>query len=160
MKKQLAAFEGDYWDVDNHSTRKIHIVNDTLRYSRGPNNESALVPLTKNSFKMISPVEVLVSFDKKAVPKTMNVIVGDDTFNLVAFDGNASWTKDLEIFKGNYYAAALDTSYSLIVDQEKLVLTHPRLEPVQLDPRIPVIKDIFHPFHLKGTLTVLSKGFI
>ncbi|TMM59301.1 beta-lactamase family protein [Maribacter algarum] len=139
-KKQLANFEGDYWDVTNYSTRKIHIVNDTLRYSRGPGNESALVPLTKNSFKMISPVEVSVNFDTRAVPKTMNVTVGDDSFHLVAFDANASWAKNLDMFTGNYYANTLDTSYSLTIDQGKLALIHPRLEPVQLSPRV---QDLF-----------------
>lgn len=135
-KKQLSTFEGNYWDVTNHTTRKIHMVNDTLRYSRGPDNESAIVPLTKNSFKMITRGEVEVSFDTKAIPKTMDVTVGDDTFHLIAFDAHASWTKDLDIFTGNYYAAALDTSYSLIIDQGKLVITHPRMEPVQLSARI------------------------
>ncbi|MFK7811136.1 MAG: serine hydrolase domain-containing protein [Maribacter sp.] len=134
--KQLLALEGNYWDVTNHSTRKIHIENDTLRYFRGPGNQSALVPMKKNSFKMIAPGEVMVDFDTKAVPYTMDVTVGSDNFHLIAFDANASWTKDLDIFTGNYYAAALDTSYSLILEEGKLVLKHPRLEPVQLDPRI------------------------
>ncbi len=139
-KKQLAVFEGDYWDLTNHSTRKIHIVNDTLRYFRGQGNESPLVPQTKNSFKMITGGGVTVNFDTKAVPKTMDVTVGDDTFHLIAFDANPSWAKELDMFTGNYYAAALDTSYFLTTDQGKLVLTHPRLEPVQLDPRI---QDLF-----------------
>lgn len=136
-KKQLSLFEGDYWDVGNHSTRKIHIANDTLRYFRGPGNESALVPLTKNSFKMITFGEVVVDFDSKAVPKTMDVTVGDDTFHLIAFDAHASWTKNLGEFNGNYYSATLDTSYSLILDKGKLVLGHPRVDSVELNPRIP-----------------------
>ena len=86
---------------------------------------------------MITWSEVVVDFDTKTIPKTMSVKVGDDAFHLVAYDVNASWTKDLGVFTGNYYAAALDTSYTLIVDQGKLVLTHSRLEPVQLNPRIP-----------------------
>lgn len=136
-KKQLTAFEGEYWDVANRTTRKIHIANDTLRYFRSPGNESALVPLTKNSFKMITWGEVAVNFDSKAVPKTMDVKVGDDISHLIAFDANASWTEDLGVFTGNYYAETLNTSYTLIIDQGKLILTHPRLQPVQLDPRIP-----------------------
>lgn len=139
-KKQLAVFEGNYWDVTNHSTRKIHITNDTLRYFRGSGNESALVPLTKNSFKMITRGDVAVSFDDNTVPIKMSVTVGDDIFHSIGYDVNASWTKDLSVFTGNYYAKALNTSYSLIIDQGKLILTHQRLEPVLLDPRIP---DVF-----------------
>ncbi len=139
-KKQLALFEGNYWDATNYSTRKIHMANDTLRYFRGPGNESALVPLTKDSFKMIARGEVNVRFDAKAVPMKMSVTVGEDIFHSIAYDANASWTKNLGVFTGNYFAADLGTSYSLSIDQGKLVLVHPRLEPVQLNPRIP---DVF-----------------
>ena len=138
--KQLTGFEGDYWDLGSYNTRKIHLVNDTLRYVRGPGNESALVPTAKNTFKMVTSTEVMVRFDAKAVPKKMEVTVGDETFQLIAFDANASWTKDLVSFTGNYYTTTLNTSYSLTLDQGKLILTHPRLEPVRLDPRIP---DVF-----------------
>ena len=116
------------------------MLNDTLRYSRGSGNESPLVPLTKSSFKMITGGEVVVTFDTKAVPKTMDVTVGYDNFHLIAFDADPSWAKDLEIFTGNYYAAALYAQYSLNINQGKLVITHPRLEAVHLSPRI---QDVF-----------------
>ncbi|WP_299888438.1 serine hydrolase [uncultured Lacinutrix sp.] len=135
-KKQLSAFEGDYWDIDNYTKRKIHVVNDTLRYYRGPGNESSLVPITNKSFKMITRGDVMVNFDSNAVHKTMLVKVGDNTSHLISYNKNANWSKDLESFTGNYYAAALNTSYSLSIDQDKLILTHPRFEPVQLDPTI------------------------
>lgn len=139
-KEQLTAFEGDYWDVNSYASRKIHLVNDTLRYFRGPGNESALVPLTKNSFKMITWGEVAIRFDSKSDPMVMAVTVGEDVFNLIAYDSNANWTKNLDMFTGNFYSADLDTSYSLRIDKGKLVLNHSRLEPVQLDPKIP---DVF-----------------
>ena len=136
-KKQLAAFEGNYWDVTNHSTRKVHITNDTLRYFRGPGNESALVPLTQNSFKMMTRGDVAVSFDSNSVPMKMSVTVGEDIFHSTAYNADASWTNDLSVFTGNYYATALNALYTLNIDQGKLILNHPRLEPVQLEARIP-----------------------
>ncbi|WP_400077829.1 serine hydrolase domain-containing protein [Winogradskyella sp. R77965] len=135
-KKQLTAFVGDYWDIDNHTSRKIHFVNDTLRYFRGPGNESPLIPLANTSFKMITRGEVMVSFDSKTVPKTMSVKVGDDTFSMIAYNKNASWSKDLDAYTGNYYASDLNTSYALSVDKGNLILNHPRLESVKLDPKI------------------------
>ncbi|MFK7954407.1 MAG: serine hydrolase domain-containing protein [Ekhidna sp.] len=135
--KQLKQFEGDYWDLDNHNTRKLHVSNDTLRYFRGPDNESALVPLSKNSFKMITWGDVEVKFDSKSTPKTIEVIQGESTSNLLAFDKNAEWAKDLNVFKGNYYAAALDTYYSFTINQGKLIITHSKLDPITLNPRIP-----------------------
>lgn len=135
--KQLEAFEGNYWDATNHSSRKIQITNDTLRYFRGPGNESALVPLTKNSFKMITGANVNVKFNTNSTPKTMTVSVGNDSFNFTAYNTNASWVKDLSIFTGDYYSATLNTKYSLIHEKGKLVLTHPRIEEVLLDPKTP-----------------------
>jgi len=135
-KKQLKRFAGDYWDIDNHTSRKIHIANDTLRYFRGPGNESALVPISNNSFKMITRGEVIVSFDSNSDAKTMSVTVGNDSFHMIAYDINDKWSNDLEVFTGNYYAASLNTSYSLSNNQGKLILTHPRLEPIHLEPRI------------------------
>lgn len=135
-KENLTAFIGDYWDKDNHSSRKIHIVNDTLRYYRAPGNESALIPLTKNSFKMMTWGDVLVHFNSDSISKTMDVVVGNDNFHLVSYDLDAQWSKNLEVFTGNYYAADLNTSYSLSIDKGNLILKHPRLETVQLSPRI------------------------
>ncbi len=139
-KKQLEVFEGDYWDVSNHSTRKIHIANDTLRYHRGPGNESPLVPLSKNSFKMMTWGDVHVSFDTKTAPKKMKVSVGEETFHLLEFDDSANWTNNLEAFTGNYFSEVLEVSYTILLKQGKLVITHPRLEPIQIDPKIP---DVF-----------------
>jgi len=81
--------------------------------------------------------EVTVNFDTKSAPKTMDVTVGDNTYHLISYDANASWAKDLEPFTGNYYATTLNTSYTLVIEQGKLVLIHPRLEPIELSPRIP-----------------------
>ncbi|WP_460219768.1 serine hydrolase domain-containing protein [Psychroserpens sp. MEBiC05023] len=139
-KKQLKAFEGDYWDIDSHTSRKIYVANDTLRYFRGSGNESPLVPLNNKSFKMITRGEVMVHFDTNVVPKTMTVKVGNDTFNLIAYKLNAGWSEDLSPFIGNYYSQDLNTSYSLSISKSNLILQHPRLETIQLSPRI---KDTF-----------------
>jgi len=139
-KKQLSTFEGDFWDLSSYTTRKIHIVNDTLRYSRGPGNESPLVPLTNNSFKMITWGDVNVSFDTKTFPKKVKVNAGGETFNLLEFDDKANWTKNLAGFTGNYFSEVLDTSYTIVWEEGKLVIEHPRLEPVHLNPKIP---DVF-----------------
>ncbi len=136
-KKQLVAFEGDYWDAANHTSRKISVVNDTLRYMRGPGNESALVPLAKNSFKMITNATVVVEFDSATDPKNMSVTVGDDKFHLTAYDSNAPWTNNLQAFTGTYYAEALGASYTVVLENGTLVLSHPRVGMVQLDPRVP-----------------------
>ncbi|EDP70364.1 penicillin-binding protein [Flavobacteriales bacterium ALC-1] len=135
-EKQLTVFEGDYWDINSHTSRKIYVANDTLRYFRSPGNESPLVPLTSNSFKMITRGEVTVHFDSNIVPKTMSVKVGNDIFHLIAYNKNANWSKDLDAFTGNYYAADLNTSYSISISKGSLILKHPRLESVQLNPRI------------------------
>lgn len=136
-RAELSEFTGDYWDIGNLTTRKIHVSNDTLRYFRGLENESALVPLTKNSFKMITWGNVTVNFNTNVAPKTMNVMVGDDTSHLISYNPNAEWAKNLKIFTDSYYSSTLDTSYSLIIKEGRLILTHPRIDEITLDPRIP-----------------------
>ena len=139
-KKQLSVFEGNYWDINSYTTRKIYVANDTLRYYRGRVNESALVPLTNNSFKMITWGDVKVNFDVKNTSKSMTVMVGEQTFYLKAYDENADWTKNLDVFTGNYYSKSLNTSYSLSIKKNKLILTHHRIEPIELTSKI---KDVF-----------------
>lgn len=152
--EKLAKFEGQYWDPTNYSTRKIYVKNDTLRYSRRPGNESALVALNTNSFKMITWGEVGVSFDIKNYPKKMTVSVGEVDFHSIAYDGKAGWTNNLEVFTGNYYAADLDTSYSLITNNGKLMISHPRLDLVELDPRTP---DVFTGNHIHFSSLVFER---
>ncbi len=163
-KKQLAAFEGDYWDVNAHTTRKIHIANDTLRYFRGPGNESALVPISKNSFQMITWGNVIVEFDTKSSPKSMSVRVNDQISRLIAFDTNASWANNLSEFTGDYYSEALDISYSILLKNRKLIITHPRLESVVLEPRLPYLftgnKRHFSSLSFKRNIQGNVSGFI
>lgn len=134
-KKQLKTFEATYWDEDNFSSRKIRVVNDTLRYVRGPGNESALVPISKSTFKMKTWGNVTVNFDTSTTPKKMTVKVGENSFHSVAYESDAAWTKELNDYMGSYYAADLDASYTLTLNDEKLVIERPKMGPIFLTPK-------------------------
>lgn len=162
-KKQLKVFEGDYWDATSHTSRKIHLVNDTLRYVRDSGSKSALVPLSKNSFKMMTWGDVRVNIDTKSVPKNMSVQVGDAISQLIEYDKNANWTKDLNKFTGKYHSEVLNTSYSLIIEDEKLVLTHSRASHVILTPKTPDLfsgdRRYFSSLEFKRDINGAVKGF-
>jgi CubicO group peptidase (beta-lactamase class C family) len=51
--EQLKKLSGHFWNDSGNYARKIYVKNDTLRYFRGEGNESALVPISPNEFKMI-----------------------------------------------------------------------------------------------------------
>ncbi len=93
----------------------------------------------------------------------MSVKVGDDMFYSMAYDVNASWANDLSLFTGNYHAAALNTSYDLRATNGKLILTHQRLQPVQLEPRIPDVfsgnRSHFSSLFFKRDANGVIKGF-
>ncbi len=138
-RAELLSFEGVFWDNDNHTSRNIHMDNDTLWYVRNPRNRSALIPTSDHSFKMITRGDVEVSFNKNVSPMTMQVRVGEELFDMVSYDEKASWTSNLTPFTGTYYSKTLDVTYKISINN-KLTISHPRMDPVKLDPRI---KDLF-----------------
>ena len=57
--RKLEEFEGQYWDPLGELSRELKVVNDTLRYIRGPENSTPLIPLDDHRFQM------KVQFDDK-----------------------------------------------------------------------------------------------
>ena len=64
---QLKLFEGYYWDQLGELSRAIKIKNDTLRYVRSNGSESALIPLSENTFQMQVPFDdkIYIQFPKE-----------------------------------------------------------------------------------------------
>src|SRR6056297_1009118 len=54
-KNKLKKFEGVYWSDSEKSGRKIHLENDTLRYSSSAENSWALVPTNEHTYIMMQP---------------------------------------------------------------------------------------------------------
>lgn len=122
---ELENFTRHYWNDAGSYARKIYVKNDTLRYYRSETNESDLVPLSKNEFKMINVGgDILVKFDKNEQ--------GDYTMSFIANGGKPTISKEyvpkeyikeeLSSFEGRYYSKELDANYTLKLEDNLLIL--------------------------------------
>ncbi|MFK7937221.1 MAG: hypothetical protein AB8G22_27145, partial [Saprospiraceae bacterium] len=115
--------------------------NDTLQYARGNGFDSPIIPVGKNRFQMITFSNLFLNFADQGNQKVMTVEVGGgETFEHLAYDSNAAWTKNLTAYAGKYYCSELDATYQFSINDNKLVASNQRLGTVEFSP---LIKDSF-----------------
>ena len=126
--EELNKFEGTYWNDKDKYGRKIYLKNDTLRYSRGEDNESPLISIKNNTFKMLNTdVDVFVLFEFKKEKKQMLVDVkGQSMAVFHAIKNTAIAKNELTQYTGSYYSPELETTYSISVKGDTLSMYHPR----------------------------------
>ena len=120
---ELKNYAGNYWNENDSYARKIYVKNDTLRYYRNKDNESVLMPISANEFKMINVnADLLIRFDNKE-KRSMTVIANGgkpeffDTYHPKVYT-----TQELANFVGTYYSKELDVFYSLKLEDDLLTL--------------------------------------
>ena len=122
---ELANFSGNYWNEKSLLARKIYVKNDTLRYFRSETNESSLVPISKNEFKMLNVgSDVIVKFYKdKEGNKTMSFSQNDNEPSISKEYNPKVYSKnELLGYAGIYYSKELDVSYNIKLKNESLTL--------------------------------------
>ena len=140
---ELENFSGHYWNNTSSLARRVYVKNDTLRYFRSETNESKLVPISKNEFKMINvQADVLVKFEVNEQ--------GENTMSFIANGGKPSisieympkvYTKDeLLQLSGRYYSSELDVYYSLKPEDDLLMLYINDSKKSSLSP---IMKNLF-----------------
>ena len=140
-KATLESYCGDYWNKEDFYSRSIYLKNDTLRYSRGENNESPIVAINNNTFQMIANGKVIIQFEKIGDQKMMNVSVNDQApYKHIAYQSAATWTKDLKPFTGSFFCEALNTTYQISERDGQLIVAHPRIGEVDFRP---ILKNSF-----------------
>ena len=140
---ELEYFTGHYWNDAGSYSRKIYIKNDTLRYSRTETNESALVPISKNEFKMINVGgDVLVKFEKNEQREhTMTFIANEGKPAIsIRYQPKLYTNEELASFEGVYYSKELDVYYSLKLEDNSLILY---IKDSKKPPLKPVMKNLF-----------------
>ncbi|MEQ9300898.1 MAG: serine hydrolase domain-containing protein [Cyclobacteriaceae bacterium] len=141
--KELAEFEGYYWNDPGMYSRRIYVKDDTLRYYRGENNESPLVPIGSNTFKMINigNTDLKVTFLEEDGKRQMSVVQDDAEPNIsYGYEPVANDSLVKNELEGKYYSEELETSYVLKVKDGLLKATHIRHDDVTLTP---IMKDRF-----------------
>ncbi|MCB0474947.1 MAG: beta-lactamase family protein [Flavobacteriaceae bacterium] len=126
--QDLMKFEGTYWNDKDKYSRKIYLKNDTLRYSRGENNETPLIPINQNTFKMLNTdSDVTVTFINGNSKKQMLVQVDDQSIiNFETVNSRAAKARELAQYAGTYYSPELETSYTILVKVDTISVYHPR----------------------------------
>ncbi len=123
-KEVLETYEGSYWNYKENFSRTIYVKNDTLRFYRGMNNVSTLVPIAQDTFKMLVGGDVIVSFNNTSERgRAMTVDINNDSkFEFGQYKPASYTTEDLTQFIGSYYSEELDCVYELKMNEETLWL--------------------------------------
>tara|TARA_B100000497_G_scaffold127338_1_gene168782 strand:- start:927 stop:2588 length:1662 start_codon:yes stop_codon:yes gene_type:complete len=125
--EKLAQHEGNYWNPKQKFGRKIYLKNDTLRYSRSETNESPIVPINSNTFKMLEvDVDLFIEFNDK----NAQMIVKEEGQSASIFDGieNTGMPNLTEIseYAGKFYSPEVETFYTITRVDSSLICYHPR----------------------------------
>lgn len=122
--KKLKKFAAMYWNKEGQNSRKIYVENDTLRYQRFEGNESKLLPISKNEFRMSNFPNVKVKFNLKEDKKHgMIVTLGDGTLiKSSVYEPAIINSIYLDSFAGSYYSSNLDCVYEFRIRDESLFL--------------------------------------
>lgn len=120
---EIENFSRNYWNETDSYARKIYVKNDTLRYYRNENNESDLIPIGKDEFKMINvSADVLVKFDKKEKYSMSVIVNGGKPIDFKEYEPKVYINEELAGFEGRYYSKELDAIYTLKLEDNLLML--------------------------------------
>lgn len=123
--QELEQYCAYYWSEEASHARKIYLKDDTLRYFRSESSESKILPVGKDTFRMIGvSSKIMVSFEFKAdKPKAMVVQVDDfDPGRLEEYTPPAIDVTLLNSYTGNYFSPELDTYYNLYVQGDSILM--------------------------------------
>ena len=124
-KSQLTKYCASYWNENDSYSRKIYVKNDTLIYSRGDNNESKMVPISKNEFRMEGvAADLIVKFEKtREGVESMIVTIDNGTpIKSIAYEPLTYGVKEYKKYEGSYYSKELNVNYDLMIANGQLIL--------------------------------------
>lgn len=124
-KEELTKITGHYWNDAGSYSRKIYIKNDTLRYARSKTNESSLMPINKNTFKMLNVnSDIFITFFKEEPDshKMAFSVKGEPPFVSLKYIPKRYTRDELLQFAGTYYCEELNMYYKIKVENNSLML--------------------------------------
>ncbi|MEM9328512.1 MAG: serine hydrolase domain-containing protein, partial [Bacteroidota bacterium] len=126
--EELEPYEGQFWNDRSKLARKLYVRNDTLRYARSQFNESPLVPIGDDAFRMAeTPSKVVLRFDLSANPRTITFLEGEASPVLMQeLPATEESEAELESYVGTYYGPELGVDYSIHQVDGKLKAYHTR----------------------------------
>jgi len=140
-KSELEKYTGNYWNEKGNYARKIYVKNDTLMYYRAKGNESPLVPIDNNRFQMLDVnVDVKVKFE---IANEKNMVLTVNNGNPIISESYIPLSdSDIETkqFIGTYYSDELQTTYNIVIKNNKLIIKQLRIGEMNL---MPIKQDVF-----------------
>src|SRR6266480_6331659 len=125
-EKDLSSVAGLYWNPVADTVRRVYVKDGKLMYFRAPGNESELVPLGNNRFLMLGGRNRVEITFKSAHSKTPLQMVFAETGRAPIVQlpvRTTSYTSpQLTEFAGKYYCPELDTTYTVMPQDGKLLL--------------------------------------
>lgn len=124
----LSRFEGYYWNTKEYYSRKIYLKRDTLYYQRTADNETPIVPISSNQFKLLGySVDAILKFNTDVSPKTASLYVdGERVSRLIKYKPNLPNNSELSFYTGKFYSPELETIYEFYIKDNDLYYHHPR----------------------------------
>ncbi len=126
--KQLDQFTGSYWSTENAISRKVTLINDTLRYERGRGRTHPLLPIGKSKFKMLNTphgMDVLVHFIIESNTRKMIFMEnGSKVDSWEVYEPVSYTAQELKMFAGKYYSVEIDTHYEIKIEDDAQVFLY------------------------------------
>ncbi|HWM93897.1 MAG TPA: serine hydrolase [Thermoanaerobaculia bacterium] len=132
----LARYAGLYWAPVANMVRRVYAKDGKLFYERGPGNETEIVPLGGDRFAMAgAPVEVIFQATSGAVREMHITPMGERPLVFQSVEPFTPTPAELADYVGTYFSEELDVTYTLSVEDGRLVSRARRqYEPVPLAP--------------------------
>jgi hypothetical protein len=117
-------FCGHYWCEKVRLNRKIYLKEGKLFYWREENNESRLVPVSRNELIMADvSVEAKLIFDFDCIQKTFKFFEnGKFTSEFISYEPPVNISQQIDKIQGCYHSEELDVIYNLKSEFGKLFL--------------------------------------
>ena len=133
-----ARYAGLFWNPATNLVRRIYAKEGKLFYERGPGNETEMASLGGDRFAMVGvPVQTEVLFSSSsATTREMRVTsAGQPPLVFQSVEPFTPTPADLAAYAGTYFSEELDVTYTLSVEDGRLVSRGRRqYEPVPLAP--------------------------
>ena len=136
---ELSAFKGTYWNAKEKYQRRINVWKDTLWYVRTLTNQTPLLAVDDNTFKMSGvDVDVTVRFTSSREDKQMTVQIGNESLSVFDKKEKPAINEDeLDGYVGTFYSSELKTAYTITVDGKKIRASHIRHGEIPLQRIFP-----------------------
>lgn len=136
---EIKKYEGSYISNKTHIIREVFVKNDTLWYARPEQGgrKTNLKPFSSNRFQLGDFNDIDITF----IDNSLQVYVDNNLVeNYTKFLPKKYNNTELKQFLGHFYCKELDETYTLVSKENKIMITHPKMDNIELTP---VFKDSF-----------------